>query len=148
MSQKNKTEAEKLFLKYKQKFIKNLGKDGMYNDEFKKTIPFLTDVYAHDTAKVKKGYFIINTDISTGKGEHWIACYITDKRCYLYDSFSRTPKYLVPLFVKKLEAKNIKIFESDPKDKEQYGNTQVCGQLCCAWLCVVKELGIRKAMTI
>jgi hypothetical protein len=145
---KVKTDAEKLFLKYKKAFIKEIGRQGMYNDQFKKIIPFLDAVWCQDTAKVKKGYYIINTDISTGKGQHWIACYQTKTRCYLYDSFSRTPKYLVPIFIKKLEAKNIKIYESDISDSEQYGNTEVCGQLCSAWLHVVKVLGIRKAMTI
>ncbi len=145
---KNKTDAEILFITYKKQFIKELGKDGMYNDEFQKIIPWVNGVYTQDKAIVKQGFYILNTDVSTGKGEHWIACYQTKKCCYLYDSFSRTPKYLVPLFVKKLETKKIKIFQSDTNDDEQYGNTQVCGHLCSAWLSVVKDLGIRKAMSI
>ena len=143
-----KNEAEKLFLKYKKHFIKLLGKNGMHDDEFKKIIPFVNGVYCQDNAIIKQGYYIINTDMSTGKGIHWLACYQTKKTVYLYDSFSRTPAYLVPLFVKKINKKGLKIVESDPTDKEQYGDTQVCGQLCCAWLLCVKELGIRKALTI
>jgi hypothetical protein len=74
---------------------------------------------------------------------------LSDKnRCYLFDSFSRTPQYLVPIFLKKLESKGIKVFQSDKTDKEQYGSTEVCGHLCCAWLSVIKDLGIRKALTI
>ena len=143
-----KTEGEKLFLKYKKQFIKELGKKALYDDQFKKMIPWVNGVYCQDQAVIKPGYYIINTDISSGKGEHWIGCYQTKTRCYLYDSFSRTPKFLVPIFLKKLEKNKIKVFESDTSDSEQYGQTEVCGQLCMAWLSVIKKIGIRKAMTI
>ena len=143
-----KTEGEKLFLKYKKQFIKELGKSCLYDDQQKKMIPWVNGVYCQDKAVIKPGYYIINTDISSGKGEHWIGCYQTETRCYLYDSFSRTPKFLVPIFLKKLEKNKIKVFESDTSDKEQYGQTEVCGHLCMAWLSVIKDLGIRKAMTI
>ena len=128
--------------------IKDLGKKAMYDNQFKKIIPWVNGVYCQDEAIIKPGYYIINTDVSSGKGEHWIGCYQTKTRCYLYDSFSRTPKFLVPIFLKKLEKKKIKVFESDTSDKEQYGQTEVCGHLCMAWLSVIKDLGIRKAMTI
>ena len=143
-----KTEGEKLFLKYKKQFIKELGKSCLYDDQLKKMIPWVNGVYCQDEAVIKPGYYIINTDVSSGKGEHWIGCYQTKTRCYLYDSFSRTPKFLVPIFLKKLEKKGIKVLESDTSDKEQYGQTEVCGHLCMAWLSVIKDLGIRKAMTI
>jgi hypothetical protein len=143
-----KTEGEKLFLKYKKQFIKDLGKKAMYDNQFQKILPWITGVYCHDNAIIKPGYYIINTDISTGPGLHWIGCYQTKKRCYLYDSFSRTPKFLLPLFVAKLEKKGVKIFQSDINDKEQYGQSEVCGQLCLSWLSVIKDLGIKKAMTI
>ena len=143
-----KTEGEKLFLKYKKQFIKELGKLSLYDNQFKKIIPWVNGVYCQDEAIIKPGYYIINTDVSSGKGEHWIGCYQTKTRCYLYDSFSRTPKFLVPIFLKKLEKKGIKVFESDTSDSEQYGQTEVCGQLCMAWLSVIKKIGIRKAMTI
>lgn len=143
-----KTEAEILFLKYKKQFIKDYGKKSLYDYQLKEMIPWVNGVYCQDKAIIKPGYYIINTDVSTGEGIHWIGCYQTKTRCYLYDSFSRTPKYLVPIFLKKLEKKNIKVFESDTTDDEQYGKTEVCGALCCAWLSVVKQLGIRKALTI
>ena len=143
-----KTEGEKLFLKYKKQFIKDMGKSCLYDDQLKKMIPWVNGVYCQDEAIIKPGYYIINTDISSGKGEHWIGCYQTKTRCYLYDSFSRTPKFLVPIFLKKLEKNKIKVFESDTSDKEQYGQTEVCGHLCSAWLSVIKKIGIRKAMTI
>ena len=54
----------------------------------------------------------------------------------------------MPVFLEKLKKHNIKVYLSDVTDKEQYGDTQICGVLCCAWLYVVKTLGIRKAMTI
>jgi len=145
---KIKTEEEKLFLNFKKDFINIVGKKAMYDDQFKKIIPFLNGVYCDDNAKIKAGYYIINTDVSSGKGIHWVGCYQTKTRCYLYDSFSRQPKNLLPHFIKKLDAKNIKVFQADKTDKEQYGDTEVCGQLCCAWLSVIKQLGIRKAMNI
>ena len=118
----------------------------------KQIIPFLDGVYYQDTAPIRSGYYIINTDTSTSNigGIHWIACFInkTKTRCYIYDSFSRTLKYLMPAFLEKLKKHNIKVYLSDVTDKEQYGDTQICGVLCCAWLYVVKTLGIRKAMTI
>lgn len=143
-----KNDAEKLFLKYKKENIKLLGKNAMYDDQFKQLIPFINGVYCQDNAIVKQGFYIINTDMSTGKGKHWVACYQTKTRVYLYDSFARTPSFLLPLFVKKINNKGLKIVESDITDKEQYGHSEVCGQLCCAWLRVIKEQGIRKALTI
>jgi len=143
-----KSEAEKLFLNHKKMLIKQYGKGALYDDQIKKIIPWVNGVYAQDEAVIKPGYYVINTDNSNGEGEHWIGAYITKKSCYLYDSFSRTPKYLVPSFLEKLNKRGIKVYQSDKKDKEQYGNSEVCGVLVCSWLMVVKELGIRKAMTI
>lgn len=147
-----KTEAEKLFLKKKNEYIKQCGKQALYDYQLKQLIPFLDGVYYQNTMIIKSGYFIINTDVSTSNngGIHWIACYINKSktRCYIYDSFSRTLNYLISVLLEKLKKHNIKVYMSDVRDKEQYGNSEVCGALCCAWLYVVKTLGIRKAMTI
>jgi hypothetical protein len=145
-----KTEAEKLFLKKKKEYIKQYGKKALYDYQLKEIIPFLDGVYYQDTAPIKPGYYIVNTDSHGGGGIHWFACYInkTKSRCYIYDSFSRTLKYIMPAFLDKLNKHNVKVYMSDVRDQEQYGQSQICGVLCCAWLYCVKTLGIRKAMTI
>jgi hypothetical protein len=79
-------QAEKLFRKYKAKYIAKLGRHALDNNEidiFAKST-FGTKYrgsYAQDEKfELKSGfYYIINTDIKTGPGEHWLAALVTTK---------------------------------------------------------------------
>ena len=96
----------------------------------------------------KPGYYIINNDISTGPGEHWVGMYITKGAAYIYDSFARDHKSLLRHLTKRLASRKIKIYASDRSDKEQGITEIICGHLSLAWLHVIKDLGIRRAILI
>lgn len=144
---------KQLFLKYKSKLIKRFGKKALYDDQINDLCLNLfgnkwNGVHAQDRVILKTGYQIINTDLNTGKGIHWVALYITPKTCYIYDSYGRNSRTLLPHLLKKLKNLNVKWKDSD-RDMEQIGYTsEVCGHLCIAWLMVTKELGILSSMKI
>ena len=77
-------------------------------------------------------------------GSHWVAIYTTAKTFYIYDSFGRHTTNLLPILNHKLNTKKVK----HHTELNKFGTTEICGQLCLAWLCVVKKYGIKKAMTI
>ena len=147
------SEPVKLFKRYKNKYLRVLGNKALYDDELqrigKEQLKPFNGVYPQDKFINKNGYQIINTSNSDDmKGEHWVALYKTPKNLYVYDSFGRNTNNLLPGLTKKMKGGgNIKIIDSD-YDKEQRGESQVCGQLCMSWLCVVRDLGIRKALQI
>lgn len=147
-------QAEKLFRKYKAKYIAKLGRHALDNNEidiFAKST-FGTKYrgsYAQDEKfELKSGYYIINTDIKTGPGEHWISLILTPKTAYVFDSFSRDVKKLVPHLAKHIAKSGRKIVSSDRKDKEQRGLSVICGHLSLSFLAVANDLGIRKAILI
>ena len=143
--------AENVFRLYKAELISKLGKKALSNDTIDKYSKLLFQseykgCYAQDTQFEKKsGYYIINTDLEKGKGIHWVALILTPKIAYIYDSFSRDPKKLLPHLLQHL--KNYKIVSSD-KDKEQRGSSELCGHASLAFLLVVQKLGIRSALKI
>jgi hypothetical protein len=148
--------AEKLFKKYKKIFIKMFSKKALDNHQLdeignnlfgKKYI----GTFAQDKFPVNKiGYSIVNVDtskrINTDKA-HWVAIYSTKTKLYVYDSFGRSTKFVLPIIASAALKANKNIIESK-RDQEQYGYTEVCGHLCLAWLCVVNDMGILKAITI
>ena len=94
------------------------------------------------------GYYIINTaKANSRRGIHWVSVCQTPKTLYVYDSFGRPTKSILKSLVKRSHQKKLKIVESD-NDKEQRDNSDICGQLCMAFLCVVKQYGIREALKI
>ena len=148
--------AEKLFKKYKKQFVTTLGKkaldDGqltqlgrnIFGDKYIGT--FAQDKYPMN----KNGFAIVNKDTSkkiNTDDAHWVAIYTTKTRLYIYDTFGRHTSFVLPIIYEKAAKHNKKIYESK-NDPEQYGYSEICGQLAIAWLCVVKDLGIRKALTI
>jgi len=146
-------EAEKLFLNYKRKYIRHFGRKSIDNfqiEEFcQKEFKNWRGCYAQDEKfKIKNGCYIINTDVKAGKGEHWCGMYVCSKTAYVFDSFARDPKKLLSYLTKNLRGKQIKVVSSDRSDTEQRGLSEVCGPLCIAWLSVVRDIGIRKAVRI
>lgn len=146
--------AEKLFIKYKNKYIKVLGNKSTSNTQIdnlcRKEFPSkYQGSYAQDELfKIKNGYYIINNDTKTGPGIHWTAVIVCPKTCYIYDSFARDPKKLLKHFTKRLSKKKIKIISSDRTDAEQRGLSEICGALSIAWLSVAHSMGVRAAARI
>lgn len=106
-------------------------------------------VYMVDnTALSRPGYMIVNNDLSGGPGEHWVGVIIKAKTAYVYDSFARSTKTLLRPLYKKLKEKGFKVIESDRNDLEQSEDSQICGNLCLAWLYVANKMGLDKAILI
>jgi len=147
-------QSEKLFKKYKVKYIAKFGRialDNVQIDTFAKSVfgAKYKGSYAQDEKfELKSGYYIINTDLKKGSGEHWVSMQISPKTAFIYDSFGRDPNKLVPHLVRRLTKAKRKIVSSDRKDKEQRGLSVICGHLSLAWLTVAKDLGIRAAIKI
>ena len=151
---KNEKESEKLFRKHKKRLTKSFGIHALSNTEIDR---YGRDMFQtkwrgcfaqNDKFGVKPGYYIINNDISTGPGEHWVGMYITKGAAYIYDSFARDHKSLLRHLTKRLASRKIKIYASDRSDKEQGITEIICGHLSLAWLHVIKDLGIRRAILI
>jgi hypothetical protein len=92
-------------------------------------------------------FAIINTDPVGKHGVHWVALYITAKTVYIWDSYGRNSKALLPLFVAQLKTRKYRFKDSD-NDIEQSKKSQICGQLCLSWMLTVKDLGIMNAMKV
>src|SRR5690606_11740874 len=96
-----------LFNKYKEIMIKHLGSKAL--DDFtinrvgRKLFPAWGGVFPSDRVKLLPfHYVVINVDPHDKKGSHWLACYSTNKRAYLWDSYGRTILKLVPGLVKSI----------------------------------------------
>jgi hypothetical protein len=144
-------EATAKFKSNKRKFIKVLGRKSTTDQQLTTLGKKLfgnkyVGTYAQDykpTASPVNQYFIINTDLSGKPGTHWVAIVKNEYTYYIYDSFARTAKRLLPVFTK-----GRMIIESDLTDAEQQGSSEVCGVLCLAWLKVAHNLGIRSALKV
>ena len=139
------------FNNFKRRYIKILGDKALYADEINsfcliKFHPW-RGCNPQDKVVLKQGYQIINVDNSNQKGSHWIAIYITPKTCYIYDSFGRPSKKLLIYLTKKLKTHKMKWKDSD-NDAEQFGNSEICGQLCISWLSCIQKFGLMNALKI
>jgi hypothetical protein len=146
--------SEKAFKKYKKKIIAVMGTKETDNVQISNMGLKLfgkrfIGVCPQDTIPLgKTGMLIANTDLSNEPGSHWVAILSTAKSVYIFDSFGRPAKQLMKILTKNAKAKKIKIINSDLSDKEQRDASSICGPLSLAWLCVVKEMGIRSALLI
>ena len=144
--------AENLFRTYKLELISKLGRKALNNDTIDKYSKILFQTkykgcFAQNNKfELKPGYYIIDTDVESGKGIHWISLILTAKTAYIYDSFSRDPKKILPHLLQHL--KNYKIVSSDRKDVEQKGKSAICGHASLAFLLVAQKLGLKSAIKI
>lgn len=147
------TAQYKSFLEHKKIFIRKLGKKALYDNQLTaegKALfgnRYLGTFSQNNIPLNKTGYLIANVDTVGLAGTHWVAIYSTPKTFYIYDSFGRQTTNLLPVLEHQLNTKKVKYLDSNYRP-EQFGTTEICGQLCLAWLCVVKEHGVRKALTI
>jgi hypothetical protein len=148
--------AEKLFKKYKKIFIKMFSKKALDNHQLNEIGNNLfgkkyIGTFAQDKFDVTKlGYSIVNVDTSKRTNTsraHWVAIVSTRSKLYVYDSFGRSTKFVLPGIIEAASKNNKAIIESK-RDPEQYGYTEVCGHLCLSFLCVVNDMGIKQAITI
>lgn len=141
----------KLFKAYKKAMITEFGRGPMTDAQLSAKGKQLfgkkfRGVYSQDTLPVGgRGMYIVNVDTSGSPGSHWVGVVETGDSIYIYDSFARHLSDLMPILEAKLNRKKIQVHEriSHPT---QWGRTEICGQLCLSFLCVVHELGIEAAM--
>lgn len=100
-----------------------------------------------DTYVPNSAYAIINTDSSKQSGTHWLGVAKRGKNIYVYDSFGRYVKNVVPGFVKKMSGLGYNIVDRD-HGKDQGEKQEDCGLRSLTWLIAVKKLGLKKALTI
>jgi|GEM_PF-3541371 len=141
------------FFEVKNDLVKIVGDGPMYDQQITKICKDLfgkdyLGTFSQDQIPVeKKGFCIINVDTSKQDGTHWVALVFKGSKCYVYDTFGRNVKKLLPILRKKLENHKIIEIATDPHP-EQYGNTNVCGQLCIAFLFCVRKYGIDHVVKI
>ena len=151
METKIETKAENVFRLYKNELIQKLGRRALNNDTIDKYSKLLFQskyrgsFAQNEKFELKQGFYIINTDLESGKGIHWVSLILTAKTAYIYDSFSRDPKKLLPHLIQHLS--NYKIVSSD-KDSEQRGSSSICGHASLAFLLTSEKIGIRSALKI
>lgn len=151
--QRPQTEQYKAFLNYKKELIQKLGTRGLYDDQLTKEGRELfgkryLGTFSQDEVPLHKtGMMVVNVDTKSQKGSHWVAIYSTPKCLYVYDSFGRNTKRLLPILEKNMESKKIHHIDSNYLP-EQFGASQICGVLALSWLCIVRDMGVRKALTI
>ena len=141
-----------LFIKYKKKFIRNLGKGALDNFQLDKLGKQMLGkkyigTFAQDELPSRSGYMIVNVDTSkkiNTPEAHWVGIYSTPKTLYVYDSYGRLTKNVLKI----ISTTTTKKIIDSRHDAEQFGHTALCGHLAISWLCVASELGIRKALTI
>ena len=106
-------------------------------------------VYPADKIKISKQapYCIINTDISTGSGEHWTALAAMDAKVgnknIFYDSFAREGVKLIP----QLKSLGLPIIDTED-DVEQDVIETNCGQRSLAFLIFLDKYGVDDALQI
>jgi len=107
-------------------------------------------VFASDVAPrltVRQPYAIVNTDKKGDPGTHWVALarYKSPNVVFVYDSFGRPTKNLIPWVTKGPLQDQVVDAEYDAEQKDHEAN---CGQRCLAWLYVFDDLGPDIALRI
>jgi len=146
-----------LYNKYVRKYKKLYGVKGTtYSDDLNrigKTIfgKKFIGVFAVDRVpkvNMNEAYAIVNTDPQSKKGEHWVGLYKKGTKIYIYDSFGRESKKLLPILVKQINARGYKYVNADRLDKEQSVQERNCGVRVLGWMSVIRDLGVTQAMKI
>lgn len=94
----------------------------------------------------KSGYGIMNTDVKGGRGLHWLAVVKMGTQTYVYDSFGRQAKNIVPKFTKRVGRG---VQNADTSDQDQHGYTSVdCGHRCISALMIADKMGTSAFMQL
>ena len=101
----------------------------------------------YDFNKMDGEYSIINND--NGAGEHWLAVYQEGSSVYVFDTFGRDIKTLMPEFHARARTQGYNIIKANKKYEHEQGVKQNdCGLRSLAWLILAKSKGIRFARLI
>jgi hypothetical protein len=93
-------------------------------------------------------YFVINVDRHGFPGSHWCAVFQDSNRnMYMYDSFARPSKKLLPYLYKNAKDKGFKLINVNGKS-DQHKNSFICGPISLSFLKAVEKFGIQSAMHI
>lgn len=93
-------------------------------------------------------YFIINVDHHGEPGSHWISIFQdANRRMYIYDSFSRPSRKLLPYLYKNAKEKGFKLIDVNKKT-DQCQKTNICGPISLSFLKAVEKFGIDSARHI
>ena len=145
------SKAHNLFLQYKRQLIHELGPKGLADDEINKIGKREFGVHwggavASDRVKLQPNhYYIVNTSGHSGRGIHWLALYTTKSSAYIWDSYDRSVKRLVPSLVKAIGKHGYHLHDTEHRPDQVGFTSQVCGDDSLAFLLVVRDLGIRAA---
>lgn len=95
-------------------------------------------------------FAVLNTATSpTTPGSHWVACYTSPSgTTYLWDSFGRNTNALLHAATQKVVTSGAGRVVGSDRDAQQRGSSEVCGQLCIAWLLLVRDQGTRVARLV
>ena len=108
---------------------------------------FFGGVYPQDQLPSLPGKgSIVNVDTKNMPGTHWVSVFQpkSKNKAYVFDSFGRKTKTLLPHIFKQFKGK---ITDSD-YDAEQRVDENDCGIFSIAWLLMVKKFGIQNALLI
>ena len=101
----------------------------------------------YDFNRMDGEYSIINTD--NGVGIHWVSVYQYHNKVYVWDSFGKDIKTLMPEFHARARAQGYNIIKANKKyEHEQEVNQNDCGLRSLAWLILAERKGIRFARQI
>jgi hypothetical protein len=126
-----------------------IGNKITYTDELNKAGRKLlghtfTGAFPRDELDTSKNHYcVLNVDKSSEPGSHWLGCVVRDGKTYVYDSFGRTSRALVPNLLKGGK----KVVDAD-YDAEQMPKEDNCGARALAWLVCVEHLGLDSALLI
>lgn len=116
----------------------------LYNDQiedyFDKQPEFAGTIASDEINKLPNKIpmgFIMNTDVASGPGEHWVACYINGDSLEYYDPLGDAPdKQFMIDIKKKIEDMNLPVLLKFKVNavKDQNGNSKHCGYHCIRFL--------------
>ena len=93
---------------------------------------YFVGVFAADQLPEKKfpGAYIVNTDNSSGPGQHWVAMFCYDHKIECFDSFGQYPGDCNPHISNWLDP----VYQIIHNRQLQSNDTSVCGQYCLFFL--------------
>lgn len=97
----------------------------------------------------RDGYMIMNNDYLGGSGEHWLAIIKRGGDVFIYDSFGRLGRNILPSFVEKMNSQGFRIHNADTSDQDQYGYKSVdCGHRCISALMIADTYGVNAFLAL
>ena len=110
-------------------------------------IPTYKGTFAQNTATTTNGMKIVNTDIRTNEGIHWVGVYINQKNVFVYDSFASHTSKTLPIFYKKCKKKGLNVIDVN-RTADQYQKSGICGYASIAYLLTIHKFGVKSGFDI